>query len=152
MFFYPSVGVSAVLSELFPNLNKDYLSFWKVRGSFASVGSAFQRYLSNPRFEWNSSSGQWSVLTQYPVYSLKPERTNSFEIGMNLRFLKYFELDATYYNAKTENQTFNPNLPVSKYSKMYIQTGAVRNQGVELALNFKTLGVTSHGAVVLLIL
>lgn len=101
-FFYPSVGVSAVLSELFPNLNKDYLSFWKVRGSFASVGSAFQRYLSNPRFEWNSSSGQWSVLTQYPVYSLKPERTNSFEIGMNLRFLKYFELDATYYNAKTE--------------------------------------------------
>lgn len=136
-FFYPSVGVSAVLSELFPNLNKDYLSFWKVRGSFASVGSAFQRYLSNPRFEWNSSSGQWSVLTQYPVYSLKPERTNSFEIGMNLRFLKYFELDATYYNAKTENQTFNPNLPVSKYSKMYIQTGAVRNQGVELALNFK---------------
>ena len=136
-FFYPSVGVSVVLSELFPNLNKDYLSFWKVRGSYASVGSAFQRYLSNPRFEWSSSSGQWSVLTQYPVYSLKPERTNSFEIGMNLRFLKYFELDATYYNAKTENQTFNPNLPVSKYSKMYIQTGAVRNQGVELALNFK---------------
>ena len=136
-FFYPSVGVSVVLSELFPNLNKDYLSFWKVRGSYASVGSAFQRYLSNPRFEWSSSTGQWSVLTQYPVYSLKPERTNSFEIGMNLRFLKYFELDATYYNAKTENQTFNPNLPVSKYSKMYIQTGAVRNQGVELALNFK---------------
>lgn len=136
-FFYPSVGVSVVLSELFPNLNKDYLSFWKVRGSYASVGSAFQRYLSNPRFEWSSSTGQWSVLTQYPVYSLKPERTNSFEIGMNLRFLKYFELDVTYYNAKTENQTFNPNLPVSKYSKMYIQTGAVRNQGVELALNFK---------------
>lgn len=136
-FFYPSVGVSVVLSELLPNLNKDYLSFWKIRGSFASVGSAFQRYIANPRYEWSSALGQWSVLTQYPVYSLKPERTNSFEVGMNIRFLKYFELDATYYNAKTENQTFNPNLPVNKYSKMYIQTGAVRNQGVELALNFK---------------
>ena len=136
-FFYPSVGASIVLSELIPNLNKDYISFMKIRGSFASVGSAFQRYLANPRYEWSSSLNQWSVLTQYPVYSLKPERTNSFEVGLNMRFLKYFELDATYYNAKTENQTFNPNLPINKYSKMYIQTGAVRNQGVELALNFK---------------
>ena len=32
-FFYPSVGGSVVLSELMPNLNKDYLSFIKVRGS-----------------------------------------------------------------------------------------------------------------------
>lgn len=135
-FFYPSVGASIVLSELMPNLNRDYLSFMKIRGSFASVGSAFQRYLANPRYEWSSALNQWSVLTQYPVYSLKPERTNSFEVGLNLRFLKHFELDATYYNAKTENQTFNPNLPINKYSKMYIQTGAVRNQGVELALNF----------------
>lgn len=136
-FFYPSVGLSVVLSELMPNLNKDYLSYLKLRGSFASVGSAFQRYLANPRYEWSTSANQWSVLTQYPMYSLKPERTNSFEIGFNARFLKYFELDATYYNAKTENQTFNPQLPINKYSKMYIQTGSVRNQGIELALNFE---------------
>ncbi|EJW97726.1 TonB-dependent receptor [gut metagenome] len=135
-FFYPSVGASVVLSELIPNLNKDFVSFWKIRGSFASVGSAFQRYLANPSYQMGANN-QWSVLTQYPMYSLKPERTNSFEIGMNIRFLKYFELDATYYNAKTENQTFNPELAINKYSKMYIQTGAVRNQGVELALNFK---------------
>lgn len=134
-FFYPSVGASIVLSELIPNVNKDYLSFWKIRGSFASVGSAFQRYLANPSYQMKNN--QWSVLTQYPMYSLKPERTNSFEIGMNIRFLKFFEFDATYYNAKTENQTFNPQLAINKYSKMYIQTGAVRNQGIELALNFK---------------
>ena len=90
-----------------PNLNKDYLSFIKVRGSWASVGSAFSRYLANPHYEWNSSSGQWSITTQYPLYNLKPERTNSWEIGLNMRFLKNFELDVTYYNAKTMNQTFN---------------------------------------------
>lgn len=135
-FFYPSVGASVVLSELMPRLNKDYLSFFKVRGSFASVGSSFQRFLANPLFEWNAAGNQWSILTQYPMYELKPERTNSFEVGMNLRFFKHFELDATYYNAKTENQTFNPELPINQYSKMYIQTGAVRNQGVELTLNY----------------
>lgn len=136
-FFYPSVGLSVVLSELMPNLNRDYLSYMKLRGSFASVGTAFKRYIANPRFEWDESTGQWSVLTQYPMYNLKPERTKSFELGLNMRFLKHFELDLTYYNAKTMNQTFNPELSVNKYSKIYIQTGAVRNQGVELSLNYK---------------
>lgn len=136
-FFYPSVGGSVVLTELMPNLNKELISFMKVRGSFASVGSAFSRYLANPRYEWNSSTNSWSNQTQYPVYNLKPERTNSWELGLNLRFLNDFELDVTYYNAKTMNQTFNPQLPVSGYSALYIQTGAVRNQGIELSLNYK---------------
>ena len=135
-FFYPSVGLSVVLSELIPNLNKSYLSYMKLRGSFASVGTAFQRYIANPLFTWDASSSQWSVLTQYPVYNLKPERTKSFELGLNLRFLKHFTLDVTYYNAKTMNQTLNPDLPISGFSALYVQTGAVRNQGVELALNY----------------
>ena len=136
-FFYPSIGGSVVLSELMPGLNKDLISFMKIRGSWASVGSPFSRYLANPRYEWNASSGQWSIMTQYPLYNLKPERTNSFELGLTLRFLKNFNLDVTYYNAKTMNQTFNPQLPVSGWSAMYIQTGAVRNSGVELSLGFK---------------
>lgn len=135
-FFYPSLGGSVIVSELLPELNHNYLSYIKLRGSWASVGSPFGRYLANPRYEWNASSGQWSIMTQYPLYNLKPERTNSFEVGLTLRFLKHFNLDATYYNAKTMNQTFNPQLPVSGWSAMYIQTGAVRNSGVELSLGY----------------
>lgn len=136
-FFYPSAGLSVVLSELMPNLNRDYLSFMKVRGSFASVGTAFKRYIANPRYEWNESTGQWSNTTQYPLYNLKPERTESWEAGLTLRFLKNFNLDMTYYNTTTKNQTFNPQLGVSGYSALYIQTGAVRNQGMELALGYE---------------
>lgn len=136
-FFYPSVGLSVVLSELMPNLNRDYLSFMKLRGSFASVGTAFERYIANPRYEWNESTGQWSNTTQYPVYNLKPERTESWEVGLTLRFLKNFNFDMTYYNTTTKNQTFNPQLGVSGYSALYIQTGAVRNQGIELALGYE---------------
>lgn len=136
-FFYPSVGASIVLSELIPHLNTDYLSYMKLRGSWASVGSAFERYLANPHYEWTSSAAQWSITTQYPLYNLKPERTQSFEIGLTMRFLQNFDLDFTYYNAKTINQTFNPQLPVSGWSAMYIQTGAIRNQGVELSLGYK---------------
>lgn len=134
-FFYPSVGTSIVLSELMPNLNKDYLSYMKVRGSWASVGNPFERYIANPHYEWKDNA--WSITTQYPLYNLKPERTQSFEVGLSMRFLKYFDLDVTYYNAKTMNQTFNPQLPVSGWSALYIQTGAVRNQGIELSLGYK---------------
>ncbi len=136
-FFYPSVGASVVLSELMPNVNKDYLSYMKVRASFASVGTAFERYIANPRYEWNESTGQWSNTTQYPLYNLKPERTESWEVGLSMRFLKDFNLDLTYYHTVTKNQTFNPELGVSGYSKLYIQTGAVRNLGVELALGYE---------------
>lgn len=136
-FFYPSIGASVVLTELMPNLNKDMLSYMKLRGSWASVGNPFERYIANPRYEWNQNSGQWSTLTQYPLYNLKPERTHSYEIGLTMRFFKNFDIDVTYYNAKTMNQTFNPQLPVSGWSSMYIQTGAVRNQGIELSLGYK---------------
>lgn len=100
----------------------------------ASVGTAFPRYIANPRYEW--VNGTWSVLTQYPVNNLLPERTKSGEVGMNFRFLKDFNFDATWYQADTYNQTFNPNVPVGKYSKIYVQTGKIRNWGMEFALGF----------------
>ncbi len=134
-FFYPSVGGSIVLSQLIPNMPEN-LSFVKIRGSFASVGVAFERFLSNPRYEWNSALGQFTEKTNYPLSNLKPERTKSWEVGLNMRFLKHFELDVTYYNAKTSNQTFDPDVPVSGWSKLYLQSGSVRNRGVELALSY----------------
>lgn len=135
-FFYPSVGLSVLMNNLLPQIPQNILQLWKIRASYASVGSAFSRYIANPRYAWSSDTNSWSVLTQYPMYDLKPERTNSFEVGMNFRFLNDFTFDATYYHADTKNQTFNPELPVNQYSKIFIQTGAVRNWGMEFALNF----------------
>ena len=134
-FFYPSVGLSVLLNNFFPNA-ADVLQLWKVRASFASVGSAFNRYIANPRYEWDEATQSWSVLTQYPLYDLKPERTNSVEVGMNFRLINDITFDATFYTANTANQTFNPELPVNQYSKIYIQTGSVRNWGMEFALSY----------------
>ncbi|MDE6928618.1 MAG: SusC/RagA family protein, partial [Muribaculaceae bacterium] len=134
-FFYPSVGLSVLLNNYLPQASH-VLNLWKLRASYASVGSAFNRYIANPRYQWNQDTQSWSVLTQYPMYDLKPERTNSFEIGMNFRILNDITFDATYYSADTRNQTFNPELPVNQYSKIFIQTGSVRNWGMEFALNY----------------
>ena len=135
-FFYPSVGLSVLMNQLLPQIPSNIMQLWKIRGSFASVGTAFSRYIANPRYEWDSSTNSWQVLTQYPLYDLKPERTNSFEVGMNFRFINDITFDATFYHATTKNQTFNPELPTNMYSKIYVQTGAVRNWGMEFALNY----------------
>ncbi len=134
-FFYPSVGLSVLMNNFFPQAS-EILNLWKIRASFASVGSAFNRYIANPRYQWDSNTQSWSVLTQYPLYDLKPERTNSVEVGMNFKLINDINFDATFYLANTSNQTFNPELPVNQYSKIYIQTGSVRNWGMEFALSY----------------
>ena len=136
-FFYPSVGAAVVLSEIIPGMPKN-LSYLKLRGSFASVGLPFARFLANPTYQWDNANKQWQQETFYPMYNLKPERTNSWEVGLTMRFLRHFSLDVSYYDTKTFNQTFNPEISVSSgYSKLYVQTGSVRNQGVELKLDYK---------------
>mgnify|MGYP000024458841 FL=1 len=114
------------------------LSYIKLRGSFASVGVAFERYIANPLYSWNESGLSWNTQTQYPAYHLKPERTKSFEVGLTMRFLKHFNLDFTYYNSHTSNQTFDPQISGGTgFSKIIIQSGNVRNQGIELALGYR---------------
>ena len=114
------------------------LSYIKLRGSFASVGVAFERYIANPLYSWNESGLSWNTQTQYPTYHLKPERTKSFEVGLTMRFLKHFNLDFTYYNSHTSNQTFDPQISGGTgFSKIIIQSGNVRNQGIELALGYR---------------
>lgn len=136
-FFYPSVGLAVCISELVGKM-PEQLEYVKVRGSFASVGMPFPRFIANPTYAWNEANQSWETSKNYPMYNLKPERTNSWEVGLTMRFLRNFSLDVSYYDTKTFNQTFNSQLSVSSgYKNLYVQTGSVRNRGVELALGFK---------------
>ncbi|MFR2222566.1 MAG: TonB-dependent receptor [Bacteroides xylanisolvens] len=135
-FFYPSVGGSVVLSELFKL--PESISYLKLRTSWASVGLPFGRFLAYPTFSWNTSTGAYSSQSAYPLYDLKPERTDSWEVGLTARFLKHFNFDVSFYNTKTYNQTMDAKLsPTGGYSTFYAQTGNVRNRGVELSLGYK---------------
>ena len=135
-FFYPSVGGSVVLSELFKL--PESISYLKLRASWASVGLPFGRFLAYPTFSWNTSTGASSSQSAYPLYDLKPERTDSWEVGLTARFLKHFNFDVSFYNTKTYNQTMDAKLsPTGGYSTFYAQTGNVRNRGVELSLGYK---------------
>lgn len=134
-FFYPSVGGSVILSEIFKMPKQ--INYMKLRASWASVGVAFERYIANPLYSWNRSSLSWSTQTEYPIYDLKPERTNSVEVGLTVNFLDHFNLDFTYYNTNTKDQTFDPSVSVGSGSSSFkIQSGNVRNRGIELSLGY----------------
>lgn len=134
-FFYPSVGTSFVLSEIFPMPKQ--LDFAKLRGSFASVGIPFPRFIANQYYPWSDKTNSYDSQSVYPMSNLKPEKTNSWEVGLNLRFLKNFNLDMSWYYAKTFNQTIDTQISASSgYKTWYAQTGSVRNTGIELMLGY----------------
>lgn len=99
-FFYPSASISLLASELGPVKNIEWLSFAKLRFSYAEVGQAgsyTQNYYSIPDY----SGGWWSGSPiMYPLNginsyipnniefdpSLKPQNTKSYEVGADLRF------------------------------------------------------------------
>lgn len=136
-FFYPSAGLSAIVSNMV-NL-PEWFSYLKVRGSYSQVASAFQRYLSNPSYEYNSQTHNWSMPTTYPNTDLKPEDTKSWELGLNTRFFNgKLSLDATFYKSNTYHQTIYAKMTSSAggYTQRVVQTGNVQNKGIELALGY----------------
>ena len=134
-FFYPSVGLSWVPTSLWDM--GEALSYLKIRGSIASVGMPFPRYLTIPTYEYDATNRVWKDKTHYPIGDLKPERTTTYEVGVDARLWRHINLSASWYQADTKNQTFDPSLPPSSsYTTIYLQTGHVRNTGVELSAGY----------------
>ncbi len=136
-FFYPSVGLSAVISQM-AQLPK-FINYLKVRASWASVGSAIKPNISSLwRYKYNPSSGTYKTVTYKFPDTFYPERTNSWEAGLTARFFNNaLNLDVTIYQSNTKNQTFLRSITAGGgYNQEYIQTGNVRNRGLELSLGY----------------
>ena len=135
-FFYPTVGLSGILTEIFPSLKGDFLNYWKVRASYSEVGNDPELFLTIPTKE--VTNGQMNLRGRMDNTDLQPERTKSYEIGTNLYFFNNrLKLDATAYASQTYHQFFEPSLPPSSlYSSVILNAGRVDNMGVELSASW----------------
>lgn len=138
-FFYPSIGLSGVISEMV-NLPK-WVTYMKMRGSYTEVGSPIpDRYRGMTRgtVTLPMLNGLPGAKTVKPFYDFKAERTRSYEAGLNLRLFKNkLNFDFTYYLSNTYNQTFLNSLPASApYSAFIIQAGNIQNYGFEMTLGY----------------
>ncbi len=136
-YFYPSVKLAALLHEFIAL--PGWLSFLKVRASLAQVGADTSPYNLAPVFSSrNQITGIYEATVQNSLSNptLKPERTRSWETGLDLRlFQGRLSLDVAYYNSKSFDQIMR--IEVSEttgYNSRYINVGEIDNHGVELSL------------------
>ena len=135
-FFYPSVGLSSIISEM--TKLPSFISYLKVRGSYTEVGSPVSRSGMTPgTITTPIVGGSLKSTDIYPFTDYKAERTKSYEFGLTARFWKKLSFDFTWYKSNTYNQTFIGELPESSgYKAVYLQAGNVENRGVEMALGY----------------
>jgi TonB-linked SusC/RagA family outer membrane protein len=140
-FFYPSVNASAVISEMF-ELPRAF-SFAKLRGSVSKVGSGLlvpyrTSYTYVPASEFD---GGLSNPTNIPNLNLKPLTTISYELGFDLRLFKSrIGLDVAVYSSDTKDQILSASVDrASGANNAIVNSGLVRNRGVEVQLNGEIL-------------
>lgn len=135
-YFYPSVGLSWVMSETF-NM-PDWFPYLKIRGSWAEVAASPSRYLTRMQYTYNEQTGNYEYPSVHYNTDLKPENTRSWELGINAKFFSgKVNADLTLYRSNTFNQTFYVDASASSgYKSNIVQTGNIQNQGIELALGY----------------
>ena len=135
-FFYPSVGLSAIITEMvkLPEL----ISYMKVRGSFTEVGAPISRSGLTPgTVTIPIAGGAIKENFIYPFTDFKAERTKSYEFGLSMRLWNKLSAEVTYYHSNTKNQTFLGTLPeFTGYKQIYLQAGDVENRGWEISLGY----------------
>jgi len=138
--FYPSFSLSWLPFESF-QLKSDVFSFLKLRGGYAEVGNATSAYRNS--YYYYALSAPFNNVPllykskAYPNFDLKPERTRTWEVGMELgMFNNRLHLDVAYYNKSTVDQILNVNTARSSgITSVLINAGEITNKGIEVQLS-----------------
>ncbi|MDF9801142.1 TonB-linked SusC/RagA family outer membrane protein [Catalinimonas alkaloidigena] len=137
---YPSIGGSFVFTELFNMSSNSFLSYGKLRSSWAQVGGDTDPY----RLDLTYSLGQGHLglptasisQSNIPNRFLVPLTSTEFEIGADFRFFNNrLGVDFTYYRQETTDDILNATISeASGFSGTTINVGKMQNRGVELLL------------------
>jgi len=135
---YYSIAGSWLFSK---NLEKtfEWLSSGKIRVNYATVGNDAPPLSTKNVYSPKEPFGS-STLFAAPIIvnnsELKPEQTESSEIGLEMAFLQNrIGFDASYYSAKSKNQIIKVATSAAVgFTNKYVNAGIIRNNGVELSL------------------
>lgn len=142
-YFYPSVSGSVVFTQPLIDagiIDDNVLSFGKLRVSWAEVGKDTNPYVTSTQlwpagdyFGIYSAGNYWSKGN--PI--LRPERTRSTEVGLELSFFKNrLHVDYAYYTNDSYDQILSPRTSqATGYIFCAINAGDVLNKGMELTIS-----------------
>ncbi|MFY9152830.1 MAG: SusC/RagA family TonB-linked outer membrane protein [Prolixibacteraceae bacterium] len=139
-YSYPSVSGSFVISEVLPEM--DWLSMWKVRGSWVTVKNPANIYAINSVF--GITNNAWATLsaatlpTSIRGTDVLPESSATIEVGTVANLFKNrASIDLTYYSKRMYDFLKSAGIsPASGYSNNYINIDEeITRRGVEVTLN-----------------
>lgn len=140
-YFYPSVGVTALLSEM--TTMPSWINFGKVRGTYAQVGNDVSAFVTSPRSTVQGGNLLPPTVGPRPGDGLKPELKSEYEFGTEWRmFNNRLGFEISYYNSETKNQYIQIPAPATNpfgYTNYGINAGSIANQGIELVLTGKII-------------
>ncbi|GAC1591260.1 MAG: SusC/RagA family TonB-linked outer membrane protein [Hymenobacter sp.] len=136
-FLYGSAGLGYEFTKALGLEQNNILNYGKVRASIAEVGKDTQPYRVQSALAQNTYIGggfRNDFFGSNP--NLKPERTRTYEAGVQLQFLKNrLGLDFNYYYSRTTDQIIAPRVSqAAGFILQYINGGIVTNEGQEIAL------------------
>lgn len=140
-FFYPSIGVTALISEM--TELPDFISYGKVRGTFAQVGNDFSAFVTSPRSTIKGGTIINPTVGPRPGESLKPELKSEFEFGTEWKFFQNrLGIEVSYYNSETKNQYIQVPAPTTNpygYTNYGFNAGSIENKGIEVLLTGRVI-------------
>ncbi len=142
-FLYPSVGLSFILTEAIPSLEKVF-SFAKLRATYAEVGQlgglnvngvGYSQANVGFQFPYNGVSGYQPANTSIDP-NLRPQNTTAIELGTELKMVKdRVSVDYTYYRSLSDGQIFGVSLaPSTGYDAQTSNAGKMLSRGHEIVL------------------
>ena len=145
-YFYPSVSSSLIVSDLFPALtNNGMLTYLKLRGSWARVGSDAAAYQLQTLYNGNSNKFNGSALYTLSNTSanagLRPEQTTGKEGGVEVSFFDdRITADASYYQKFSRDQILPLTIaPATGFTATVINAGQISNKGFEISATAKPI-------------
>lgn len=137
-FLYGGASASILLSNL---IKADWLNYWKIRGSFAQVGSTLEAYGIYETYPTGLKYGNLVTQSQNNILldpNIEPTISTSYEVGTEWAVLhNRITGDLNYYRKDAKNQIINKAITgATGYTLKRLNAGLIRNEGVELTLGF----------------
>lgn len=145
-YFYPSVSSSWIFSETLDL--PVWLTFGKLRLSWAQVGNDTSPYFINQGYtigKYELSDGSFAYSNSRSTTSvdpdIKPERKNSLEAGLDVRFFNNrVGIDLSIYDETIKNQIGEVPIPYeSGVENLLTNVGTMTNQGLELSIRVQPI-------------
>ncbi len=146
-YLYYGAALSFILTDAFPSLKSDWLSYAKLRSSYNKNGNdniplygLDLSYANGSNYPYGSNVGL-TVGNVLPDADLKPEFVTAIEFGGEFSLLKNrINLDLSWYKQSSVGQVLTVRVPNSTgFSNLLINVGEVDNWGYETDLKVQII-------------